>query len=156
MEVEGDDGTKFVLPKGGKALFGRGSGFNTDDRTISRRHLSFQLKSSLEKSDAGAEPRVWFEVIGKNPIWVLSKKEGAIRIFRKFEKGELEFGDHFCLSGKAPVWFSLKESEVQKGKLRTLESENEVSESSGNGFDIEDVDVSGIDPVKGNGWFSNS
>lgn len=29
MEVEGEDGSKFALEKGNKALFGRGSSFNT-------------------------------------------------------------------------------------------------------------------------------
>ncbi|XP_028798427.1 mitotic apparatus protein p62-like [Neltuma alba] len=149
VEVEGEDGTKLVLGTSGNILFGRGSGFNTNDRTVSRRHISLQLRSSLEKSDAGGEPRVSFEVIGRNPIWVFSKNDGGIRIFRKFEKDEMEVGDRFCLSGKAPVWFDLKDSKVQEGKKKTVSNtEEEVSECSSNGLDMEDIDVSGIDPVK--------
>ncbi|KAF7814115.1 mitotic apparatus protein p62-like [Senna tora] len=150
VEVEGEDGSKFALANDDKTSFGRGLGFNTNDRTVSRRHVSFHLTNSLEKNDAGAEPRVSFEVIGRNPIWVFSKNDGAVRVFRKFEKGEMEVGDRFCLSGKAPVWFYLKGGEVQEGKTRVLVNEDEVAEigSSHNGFDIEDIDVSGIDPVK--------
>ncbi|KAI9109513.1 hypothetical protein K1719_019567 [Acacia pycnantha] len=147
VEVEGEDGTKFVLGTRGEILFGRGSGLNTNDRTVSRRHVSLLLKSSLEESDAGEEPRVSFEVIGRNPIWVFSKNDGEIRIFRKYEKGEMEFGDRFSLSGKSPVWFDFKDSGVQEGK-KTISDIEEVSESSSNGLDIEDIDVSGIDPVK--------
>ncbi|KAK4267292.1 hypothetical protein QN277_024090 [Acacia crassicarpa] len=147
VEIEGEDGTRFVLGTRGEILFGRALGFNTNDRTVSRRHVSFQLRSSLEKSDAGEEPRVSFEAIGRNPIWVFSKNDGGIRIFRKFEKGEMEVGDRLCLSGKSPVWFDFKDSGVQEGK-KTISDIEEVSESSSNGLDIEDIDVSGIDPVK--------
>ncbi|KAF7835834.1 amino acid permease 3-like [Senna tora] len=79
-----------------------------------------------------------------------SKNDGSIRVFKKFEKGEIEVGDHFCLSGKAPGWFYLKGGEVQEGKTMVLVSKDEVAEtaSSHNGFDIKDIDVSRIDPVK--------
>ncbi|XP_054784562.1 uncharacterized protein LOC129291301 [Prosopis cineraria] len=148
VEVEGEDGTKFVLGTRGEVPFGRGSGFNTNNRTVSRRHVLFRLRTSLEKIDAGGKPRVSFEVIGRNPIWLFSKNDGQIRIFRKFEKGELEVGDRFCLSGKAPVWFDLKYSRVRDGNKTVSDIEKEVSESSSNGLDIEDIDVSGIDTVK--------
>lgn len=130
MEVEGEDGSKFKLALGmgaNKALFGRGSGFNTDDRTVSRRHVSFQLNGETEP------PRVSFQVIGRNPIWVLTNTDGALRTFRKFDKGHLELGDRFCLSGKAPFWFHLR-----KG-----------SESPKIDLHFDQVDVSVIDPVKG-------
>ena len=136
MEVEGEDGSKFVLEKDVKAVFGRGSGFDTNDRTVSRNHVLFQLSQT--------ETRVSFVVTGRNPVWVLSKKNGRIRVFRKFEKGELEPGDRFCLSGKTPIWFNLKETEFQ-------ELEEEVTQSLQSGTDLGAMDVSGIDPVKGKG-----
>lgn len=129
VEVEGEDGSKFAFKLGdddeAKTLFGRGCGFNTNDRTVSRRHVSFQLNSEPEP-----EPRVSFEVIGKNPFWVWTNNDRALTLFRKFEKGHLQFGDRFCLSGKVPIWFNLKKTELQEG------AENE------------EMDVSGFDPVK--------
>lgn len=130
VEVEGEDGSKFAFTSGeddeAKTLFGRGYGFNTNDRTVSRRHVSFQLDS-----ESDSEPRVSFEVVGKNPFWVWTNNEGALTLFRKFDKGHLQFGDRFCLSGKVPIWFNLKKIELQEG------AENE------------EMDVSGFDPVKG-------
>ncbi|KAI4355452.1 hypothetical protein L6164_004227 [Bauhinia variegata] len=150
MKVVGKDGSEFVLGKGGKSLFGRSSGYNTDDRIVSRQHVSFEVTKSLGNGKSGirTEPRVLFEVIGRNPIWVWSKKNGATSIFRKFEKGELEAGDRFCLSGKSPLWFSLKQREVQEEEKRVLETENEAAESSQSELDFDDMDVSAIDPVK--------
>ena len=146
LNVEGEDGTKLELNSFAKTLIGRGLGFTTNDLTVSRRHILFQPTNSLEKSDAKENPRVSFEVIGRNPIWVLGNKDGEIRVYRKLEKGEIEAGDRFCLSGKEPVWFDLK-CEGRKGSLGI---ENEGCEiSSYDGVEIEVVDVSGIDPVKG-------
>ena len=42
MEVEGEDGSKIVLQYvGDKVVFGWGFGFNTKDKTMSRRHVVF-------------------------------------------------------------------------------------------------------------------
>ncbi|KAJ7971567.1 putative SMAD/FHA domain-containing protein [Quillaja saponaria] len=147
MEVEGEDGSKVLLLKNGaKTVFGRGSGFNTNDRTVSRRHVQLEFETSGENR---TEPRISFEVIGQNPIWVRSKRNGEIRMLRKLEKGELEVGDGFCLSGKEPIWFNLKQvSEVQETEKRVLESENEISEILPSGIDFDSFDISGVDPVK--------
>ncbi|KAK7261694.1 hypothetical protein RIF29_28011 [Crotalaria pallida] len=140
VEVEGEDGSKFPFtlnheeeeeeeqPK--SLFFGRGHGFNTNDRTVSRRHVSFQLNNNNPISQS----RVSFQVIGKNPIWVLPNDDETLSIFRKFEEGELRFGDRFCLSGKVPIWFNLK-------KVEDLE---EGAEKKNDG----EIDVSGIDVVK--------
>jgi hypothetical protein len=128
FQFEGEDGSKFLLQTGDKLLFGRGSGFNTDDQTVSRRHVSFQLNESDSES-----PRVSFQVIGRNPIWVLKNNDrGALKLFRKFDKGQLELGDRFCLSGKAPIWFNFN-------KNQDFECE----------IDFDQLDVSQFDPVKG-------
>jgi hypothetical protein len=128
FQFEGEDGSKFLLQTGDKLLFGRGSGFNTDDQTVSRRHVSFQLNESDSES-----PRVSFQVIGRNPIWVLKNNDrGALKLFRKFDKGQLELGDRFCLSGKTPIWFNFN-------KNQDFECE----------IDFDQLDVSQFDPVKG-------
>jgi len=46
VEVQGEDGSKTALGKDEKTVFGRGCGFNTEDRTVSRRHVSFELEHS--------------------------------------------------------------------------------------------------------------
>ncbi|KAF1886631.1 hypothetical protein Lal_00045864 [Lupinus albus] len=137
VEAEGEDGSKFAFTlrcdndEEAKSFFGRGHGFNTNDRTVSRRHVSFQFNSE-------SDSRVSFQVIGKNPIWVLStNNDGTPRIFRKFEKGQLQSGDRFCLSGKVSFWFNLKKIELQEG-----------TENDG------EIDVSGIDVVKEFGFLS--
>lgn len=142
MEIVGQDGEKIAVGKGHKAVFGRGFGFNTDDRTVSRRHVELEVNA---EAGSQTEPRVSFDVLAKNPIWVRSKKDGEVRVFRSLEKGELVAGDWFCVSGKRPSWFSLRKArvEVEEGETRALEVETELAES------FEDFDVSGIDPVKG-------
>ncbi|XP_045799974.1 VID27-like protein [Trifolium pratense] len=127
MEFQGEDGSKFPLQTSDKLLFGRGFGFNTDDHTVSRRHVSFQLNESESES-----PRVSFQVIGRNPIWVLKNNDGTLNLFRKFDMGHLELGDRFCLSGgKTPIWFNF--------------SKNQDSECE---IDFDQIDVSQFDPVK--------
>ncbi|GAV90835.1 hypothetical protein CFOL_v3_34237 [Cephalotus follicularis] len=127
MEIEGEDGSRTKLKPDSKTVFGRGSGFNTEDRSVSRRHVLFQVQSPVSKTDTQTEPRVYFEVLGKNPIWVRSKKDGEdIRVYRRLESGYVEAGDWFCVSGQNPVWFSIR-------------SGNEMAEV---------IDASTIDPVK--------
>lgn len=122
MEIIGEEGSVFKVKDGDfEAEFGRGLGFNTKDRTASRRHVLFQLNQT--------EPRVSFQVVGKNPLWLQSgENDRKLRFFRNLEKGEMEIGDCFCISSQNPVWFN----------LRKIESQN-----WGN------VDISQIDPVKG-------
>ncbi|CAN1837096.1 hypothetical protein LINPERHAP1_LOCUS34974 [Linum perenne] len=102
MEVEGDDGSKIDLHYGSESVFGRGSGFTTEDITVSRRHIILHL----DGENQGQPPRVSFEVIGTNPVWV--QTGGEVKTFKKLEKGELQPGDCFCISSRPPVWFRLK------------------------------------------------
>ncbi|KAL5822516.1 hypothetical protein ACOSQ4_020416 [Xanthoceras sorbifolium] len=139
MEIAGEDGSRIPINPNSTTVFGRGSGFNTADRTVSRRHVLFSLKEC--ESGTRAEPRVCFEVIGKNPIWVRSREGGEVRVFRRREKGDVAAGDWLCVGGQSPVWFALKKMEFEEEE----EEESEIVESSG---ELENFDVSSIDPVK--------
>ncbi|XP_062024871.1 transcription elongation factor SPT6 [Rosa rugosa] len=145
MEIEVEDRSKLVVEKGQKAVFGRGNGFNTTDRTVSRRHVLFELQHI---NATQTEPRISFEVLGRNPVWVRSQKDGEVRVFRRSEKGELAAGDWLCVSGKRPIWFKVRNVGVEEEVKRVLESESEMAEGLLNGSEWEGVDVSGIDPVK--------
>ncbi|XP_027344364.1 uncharacterized protein LOC113856641 [Abrus precatorius] len=123
VELQGEDGSKFALGKEDNVVFGRGCGFNTHDRTVSRRHVSFQLEQSESE-----HARVSFQVIGRNPIWVWT--HDSLRLFRKFDNGHLQFGDRFCLSPEAPFWFLFKK----------IQSQPQLK--------LHQLDVSEIDPVK--------
>lgn len=140
MGIEGEEGSKVTLKRASTTtLFGRGLGFNTDDRSVSRKHLLLQVGD-----DGTAEPRVSFQVLGKNPVWVRSRSGGGIRVYRRSESGEIGVGDRFCVSGRRPVWFDLKKigDGGGSGSERNSEGESELAESA------ESVDVSSIDPVK--------
>ncbi|CAI9114354.1 OLC1v1015062C1 [Oldenlandia corymbosa var. corymbosa] len=157
MEIEGSDGSKANLKWDSIIEWGRGSGFKTDDRTVSRRHVELQpvFGSGIR------EPRVRFIVHGKNPIWVHRSKTGEVSGFKTSESGELEIGDAFCVSAKNPVWFTCKDVEIEaengenngKGELRL---DGELADSLSGGFEVkgfdalelESVDISLIDPVK--------
>lgn len=146
MEVQGQDGSKAVViePGSSETVFGRGRGLNTQDRTVSRNHVLLRVNRPNPNAT------VSFEVVGRNPVWVSSGRGGEVRVYRSSEKGEVEVGDRFCVSGRKPVWFVLKGSaeEVAVGGGGEVgiqsESESEVDERF-------EMDVSGIDPVKG--WF---
>lgn len=149
MEIEGENGSKTQLKKGLKTELGRGLGFDSEDRTVSRRHVSFEPKNT---------GRVHFEVIGRNPIWVKSSRSDEIRVFRRWEGGEIEDGDMFCVSAKKPIWFAAKILELGEGEdERAAGNERELDEGIESGCGLRSVgdlgldsgDVSGIDPVKG-------
>ncbi|KAL2539131.1 SMAD/FHA domain-containing protein [Abeliophyllum distichum] len=162
MEIEGTDGCKTLIKQGQTREFGRGQGFNSTDKTISRHHVAFSLPEN--------ETRVHFQVIGKNPIWVHSSKNDEVKAFRSSKKGEMESGVMFCMSAKNPIWFTLKKTEIEGANVEEKEvvgeNENEVkrelglecelaeSLQSGSGpkgveeLDPESVDISGIDPIK--------
>ncbi|KAG4955476.1 hypothetical protein AAZX31_15G024400 [Glycine max] len=125
VEVHGEDGSKFALGRDQKTVFGRGCGFSTHDRTVSRRHVSFELDHS-HSEDANA--RVSFQVMGKNPFWVYDGE--ALRLFRKFDKGHLQLGHRFCFSPNTPLWFTLT-------NIQPLPQLN-----------LDEIHVSEIDPVK--------
>lgn len=148
MEIEGEDGLKLTLKNGTSTVFGRGQGFTTKDRTVSRRHLSLELHGDTSQT----EPRVFFQVTGKNPIWVRSKKSGEIRAYKSSDYGEVVAGDSLCLSGNDPVWFELKEVETEAG-IRERDGiaigDDELQEGLQSEVDFESIDVSDIDPVKG-------
>ncbi|KAK4839798.1 hypothetical protein QYF36_025058 [Acer negundo] len=140
MEIAGEDGSSIPLNPNSTTVFGRGSGFSTADRIVSRRHVLFSLKESDSDSVTRTEPRVRFEVIGKNPIWVRSREGGEVRVFRRREKGEVAAGDWLCVSGQSPVWFALKRN--------VFEEENEKSEIVESSGDFENFDLSSNDPIK--------
>lgn len=152
MEIEGTDGSKTLLKPGSTREFGRGLGFTSDDRTVSRRQISFQIHNPSDQED---ETKVSFEVVGRNPIWVYSNRDGEVRTFRKSERGEMENGDMFCVSASKPIWFTLKRID-KRGAKEELEMETQLAESLqsslcpvGVELDLENVDISGIDPVQG-------
>lgn len=156
MEIEGTDGSKTLLKPGSTREFGRGLGFTSDDRTVSRRQILFQIHNPSDLED---ETKVSFEVVGSNPIWVYSNRDGEVRTFRRFERGEMENGDMFCVSANKPIWFTLKivdfENEDKRGAKKELEMETQLAESLqssscsvGIELDFENVDISGIDPVQ--------
>lgn len=164
MEIEGSDGSKTHLNPNSGTLFGRGNGFHPNDLVVSRRHISFDLNPSPNPPDSQTGPRVSFEVVGKNPVWVYSKQQdGKIRAFKRFQRGEMGNGDKFCVSANDhPVWFTVKkvgdvkeERESKRGEIvgsvndELSQSLETVSGFKGNGdFELDAVDVSNIDPVQ--------
>lgn len=148
MEITGEDGSKVQIKPFSNTVFGRGSGCITTDRTVSRRHVLFWLKDSSNGTET--EPRACFDVIGKNPIWVRSGKSGKLKAFRRNEKGEVTVGDWFYIGGgqsQQPVRFAVKRINEQEAEKEMMEA-GESSEWSSGG-ELESVDVSSIDPVKG-------
>ncbi|KAI5665447.1 hypothetical protein M9H77_15300 [Catharanthus roseus] len=149
MEIRSSDGGKTLIKPGSQVVFGRGLGFEIDDKTVSRRHVSFQLNHWEEE-----KTRACFKVTGINPIWVHSSKTGKVSTFRNSESGEMEIGDMFCVSAKNPIWFTLRKIEFEDEKGNNMKSE--LAESSnfrceikdGDFLEPESVDVSQIDPVK--------
>lgn len=154
MEIEGSDGSKFLLKPDSTTEFGRKNGFLSNDLTVSRRQISFDFHPSPDTQTA---PRVSFEVLGKNPIWVYNekKKDGVIKAYKRFQRGELGYDDLFCVSLKTPIWFALKKVDEQRNSKceefqgRINNDLSEVLETASGFEDIQDsVDVSNIDPVK--------
>ncbi|XP_075493850.1 uncharacterized protein LOC142531558 [Primulina tabacum] len=152
MEIANVQGskTKILINPGQARELGRANGFNSSDRTISRRHVSF-FNPSRSQNQAHC---LQFEVIGVNPIYVYRHAE--VKVFRRFERGEMEGGDMFCVSAKNPVWYTLRN--VENGSERVVENvlESELAGSLESGFELngvedlgtEDVDFSGVDHVK--------
>ncbi|KAK8630030.1 hypothetical protein V6N13_078841 [Hibiscus sabdariffa] len=135
MEIQGADGSKLALKPDSKTIFGRGLGFNSGDRTVSRRHVELELETPVDKTgETQNDLMVSFEVTGKNPVWVRSRTNGEIKVFKSSDKGQLENGDRLCLSGRVPVWFVLKKTDEDR--------------DLGTGSGAESVDVEDIDPVK--------
>ncbi|KAI3763385.1 hypothetical protein L1987_53842 [Smallanthus sonchifolius] len=143
MEIQSKNGFKIRLQE--DIDFGRGLGFNSTDRTVSRRHISFRLHED--------GTRVSFQVKGKNPIWVRDCTNDDIRVYKSSERGKLKIGDSFCVSSKNPVWFNLKrierEDEEDDESNSGIRYDEAFAEISGIDHDeIETGEVSDIDPVK--------
>lgn len=157
MEIEGSDGSRTSIEPGSKVEWGRGLGFKSDDRTVSRRHVTFQL-------DPSGEHRARFRVIGKNPFWVFSSKSGKVNAFMTFETGEMEIGDMFCVSAKNPIWFTVKnadfEARIEENVEKQMDFEGELAESLRASSELKDfdalnpdsVDISQFDPIKDFGF----
>ncbi|KAK6128055.1 hypothetical protein DH2020_038219 [Rehmannia glutinosa] len=150
MEVVSEDGSITRVKPGQTRELGRGHGLNSSDKTISRRHVSF----SIPRVTNNQEILVRFEVLGRNPIYV--SKDNEVKIFRRFERGEMGNGDMFCVSGKNPVWYTLRRIENGGDSVRQNDSESELAVNLESGFGLkgfedlqhEAVDISDIDPVK--------
>ncbi|XP_077216965.1 SMAD/FHA domain-containing protein [Tasmannia lanceolata] len=175
MELEGEDGSKLIIKEGFKKEIGRGLGFSSKDQTVSRIHIVLELQGSVQEEQRESNPDgeilVYYEVIGKNPIWVFSKSCGEKRVFRKLDKGVLRVGDQFSLSLQKPYFFTLKKggfeggnkeeeervlNAVERRKRRTLERKEEEERQNREifcdlGFEdlgFESLDVSQMDPVR--------
>lgn len=155
MELESEDGSKkFPIEKGSKTELGRGKlGFPSDDRTVSRHHISLQLhdeptQKPSKRNYPDGEISASFHVVGKNPIWVFTRDGEEKSVFRNSEKGDLRAGDRFSISLKKPLFFTLKKrafdaeeegeeddeksvlKAVERRKKRTLERKEEEEHKS--------------------------
>ncbi|XP_051199723.1 uncharacterized protein [Lolium perenne] len=79
------------------------------DRTVSRRHVTLRLVGD-------GEPRVAFEVVGRNPVVVRSSRVGEDKVYRRGEAGELRAGDGLSLSLKAPAFWTVRRPDVKEGE----------------------------------------
>ena len=70
------------------------------DLNVSRRHVSLRLVG-------GGEPRVAFDVVGRNPVLVRSSF-GGDKVYRRGEAGELRAGDGLSLSLSAPSFWTVR------------------------------------------------
>lgn len=132
----------------------------SSNTTVSRRHVSLTLTP---------ESTLTFEVIGKNPILILTN--GCRKFCRRGEKGELRDGDRLSLSIQSPrFWVVKREVErsileaVKRRERKTMERRREREErdkeelreevGADGEFDLEfkaeNLDLSNIDPVEGN------
>ncbi|KAL7152395.1 hypothetical protein ABFS83_04G094500 [Erythranthe nasuta] len=145
------DGESAIQVKPGQTReLGRGNGLNSSDRTVSRRQVSFFVPRVINKE----EILLRFEVLGRNPIYV--SRDGKVKVFRRFERGEMGNGDMFCVSAKNPVWYTLRQIEncgegvrrndTERGLAVNLESG--VGLESAEDFQEEGFDISDIDPIK--------
>ncbi|CAH1442464.1 unnamed protein product [Lactuca virosa] len=146
MEIESKSSSKIRLEEGSETFdFGRELGFISSDRAISRHHISFKLHED--------RTRVYFEVNGKNPVWVRDRRNDEIRVYKRSEGGEIKNGDSFCVASKNPVWFNVKriagENEDDSESKSELSLDEAFAETSGIEYDeVETGDISHIDAVK--------
>ncbi|EYU45858.1 hypothetical protein MIMGU_mgv1a011229mg [Erythranthe guttata] len=100
-----DGGSAIQVKPGQTRELGRGNGLNSSDTTVSRRQVSFFVPRVTNNE----EILLRFEVLGRNPIYV--SRDGKVKVFRRFERGEMGNGDMFCVSAKNPVWYTLRKIE---------------------------------------------
>ncbi|KAL7114067.1 hypothetical protein ACP275_04G097300 [Erythranthe tilingii] len=145
-----DGGSVIQFKPGQTRELGRGNGLNSSDRTVSRRQVSF----FVPRVTSNEEILLRFEVLGRNPIYV--SQDDKVKVFRRFERGEMGNGDMFCVSAKNPVWYTLRKIKNCGEGVRRNDTESElaVNLESGVGlesaedFQEEGVDISDIDPIK--------
>ncbi|KAF9613071.1 hypothetical protein IFM89_005519 [Coptis chinensis] len=146
MEIESEDGSKISINTNSKTVFGR----NLSDRTVSRRHILFNLQK-----DKNNKPSVQFEVLGKNPVWVFGNSDGESEtiVFRMSEKGEMGIGDGFCVSAKHPILFKLKKigegEEKEEGDIDPIKEFGLLSM----GHEFDDYPKTKIRAIKDWEWF---
>ncbi|KAJ3686484.1 hypothetical protein LUZ61_015648 [Rhynchospora tenuis] len=156
MELQSEQtGEKISIDHKGTTL-GRSNG--SSDASVSRRHVSLTLTT---------ESTLSFEVIGKNPILILTN--GCKKVCRRGEKGDLREGDRLSLSIQRPsLWVVKREVErsileaVKRRERRTIERRRERDEREKEElkeevevhgdfdleFELEGLDLSNIDPVE--------
>ncbi|KAL8056082.1 hypothetical protein ABFX02_04G096600 [Erythranthe guttata] len=145
-----DGGSAIQVKPGQTRELGRGNGLNSSDTTVSRRQVSFFVPRVTNNE----EILLRFEVLGRNPIYV--SRDGKVKVFRRFERGEMGNGDMFCVSAKNPVWYTLRKIENCGEGVRRNDSESELAVNLESGVELESaedfqeegVDISDIDPIK--------
>ncbi|XP_057797170.1 protein SQS1 isoform X2 [Salvia miltiorrhiza] len=151
MEVVTENEAPTRIRPGQSNEIGRVRGLDSSDKTISRRHLSLSVAGAMNDE----ETRLQFEVLGRNPIYV--HRDNELKIFRRFEKGEMRNGDMLCVSGKNPVWYSVRRIEDGEEGVRRNVAESELAGEMESDFGFKGVDdldqvgfdISCLDPVKG-------
>ncbi|KAM0831721.1 hypothetical protein ACQ4PT_065347 [Festuca glaucescens] len=107
LELEAGGGGRVVSlsSESPEADLGSGDLAPPADRTVSRRHVSLRLVG-------GGEPRVAFEVVGRNPV-VFRPAVGEDKVYRRGEAGELRAGDGLSLSLKAPSFWTVRRPDLK-------------------------------------------
>ncbi|KAK9200058.1 hypothetical protein WN944_015253 [Citrus x changshan-huyou] len=97
MEITSEGASNVELKPLSNIVLGRGSGCITTDLTVSCRHMLFWLGDC--SNGTKTEPRAYFQVIRKNPIWVQTRKST-----------EATVGDWLCIGVgqcRQPIWFAV-------------------------------------------------
>ncbi|XP_006657063.2 sarcoplasmic reticulum histidine-rich calcium-binding protein [Oryza brachyantha] len=109
-----------------EAVLGRGDLGGEADRQVSRRHVSLRLLlgggGGVAEEEEEGEPRVAFEVVGRNPVVVRSRGGGS-RVYRRGEAGELLDGDGVALSLRAPSFWAVRRRRRRGSKGGDVEAE---------------------------------
>ncbi|CAN6452180.1 unnamed protein product [Victoria cruziana] len=137
MELESSGGEKIKIESGQKVEVGRKENFClfSDDLTISRTHISLELRSPGANGKNGGqrdeETMVSFRVLGRNPVCVIRGDGGEgdspsetprPTFFKKSESGCLRIGDKISFSVKNPKFFLLKGGACEEEEKRIAEA----------------------------------